>query len=373
MLRGGVNTELHTPYSVPSWNTELEVLYWLAEQNQFERDDALAQAVAMVNGIWISLGTDDVQQAVYSDCNDMLNFLRDTNELQKTWGASQLEDYPLDALAALAWSGNDLGRGGHIHYCLISDKSCQPSHYPLNIHHFIENIDRQVTLKDYRWNTVSVQTLRQLQQTVVQRPWLGQDANVTADNLENYFYVGPNNRGFSFAHWNFTEPNDEFINVNGEQTIDHNMNNANFEYQYFTKTDGGIGVCDDNMTLINAFLKSCGVASTALTRTYGIVNGLNHTHAIYYDPSSDSWKGAQGELLIGFTDTGFSTNWNVYIARPPILQHNYFNSEPDSKQKFMIMLDIYYKMLGVDSDQITSMFTSGVPTSTTHDWFLTLH
>ena len=129
-------------------------------------------------------------------------------------------------------------------------------------------------------------------------------------------------------------------------------------------------MCDDNMTLVNVFLKSVGIPSTALTRTYGILDGLNHTHAIYYDPVSNSWKANQSELLTGYTDTGFSHNWNVYIFKPPILQHNFFNSQPDSKQNFMIMLDIYHKMLGEQGDEVTSMFTEGVPSVTAHDWLL---
>jgi hypothetical protein len=114
------------------------------------------------------------------------------------------------------------------------------------------------------------------------------------------------------------------------------------------------------------------LVTTALTRTYGTLDGLNHTHVIYYDPASNTWKANQSELLMGFGDTGFSTNWNVYISRPPVLQHNYFNSQPDSKQNFMKMLDVYHKMLNVQSDEITNLFEIGVPSYTTHDWFLTL-
>jgi hypothetical protein len=371
ILRGGTSPPLS--YTVPGWNTELQALYWLAEQNEFKENDKLAQAIAMANGIWISLGTDEVRQAVYTDINDLLNFFRETNEIQKGFSDNQhdyqLEHYPLDALVALAWTGNDLGRGGHIHYCLISKSNCIPSDVPLNIHHFIENGIRNVNLKDYQWNTVSVQTLREMGQTVSDQQWLGVDLTQTVDNLESYFYVGPNAPGFDFAHWTFTEPNDGFIVVNGETTINHNMNNANFEFQHFTETHGGIGVCDDNMATINAFLKSRGIASTALVRTYGTVDGLNHTHAIYFDPISKAWKANQSELMTGFSDAGFSTNWNVYIFKPPVLQHNYFQTQPDSKQTFMIMLDLYYKMLGIGSDKVTEMFSNGAPSSIVQDWF----
>jgi hypothetical protein len=36
----------------------------------------------------------------------------------------------------------------------------------------------------------------------------------------------------------------------------------------------------------------------------------------------------------------------------------------------MIMLDLYYKMMGAASDRVTDMFSKGVPTSVVHEWFL---
>ncbi len=34
-----------------SFNTQLQILFWLAEQNEFDKDDTLAQAIAVVNGL----------------------------------------------------------------------------------------------------------------------------------------------------------------------------------------------------------------------------------------------------------------------------------------------------------------------------------
>jgi hypothetical protein len=97
---------------------------------------------------------------------------------------------------------------------------------------------------------------------------------------------------------------------------------------------------------------------------------LNHTHAIYFDPINRVWKGNRSELSIGSGDAGFSDNWNVYVFKPPVLQHNFFNSQPDSQQKFMIMLGVYHEMLGASGKQVTSMLSSGVPTSTVREWFM---
>jgi hypothetical protein len=148
------------------------------------------------------------------------------------------------------------------------------------------------------------------------------------------------------------------------------MNNSNFEFQYFKENKGGIGVCDDDMALTDAFLKSRGIASTALVRMYGTQGGLNHTHVVYYEPISKVWKANSNQIRVGSTNPAFSTNWNVYVFRPPVLQHNYFYSQYDNKQTYMIMLDLYYKMMGAASDRVTDMFSKGVPTSVVHEWFL---
>jgi hypothetical protein len=56
MMNGGTPNQGDFKYTVPSWNTQLEVLYWLATQNNIKKDDALALAVAMSNGIWVAIG-----------------------------------------------------------------------------------------------------------------------------------------------------------------------------------------------------------------------------------------------------------------------------------------------------------------------------
>ena len=91
------------------WNTELQLLYSLAEQNEFRPNDTLAQAVAIDNGIWVTLGNEEVRQTVYKTANELLNFFRETNEIQKAKGFHQLEDYPLEAKLSLGWvQGNSL-------------------------------------------------------------------------------------------------------------------------------------------------------------------------------------------------------------------------------------------------------------------------
>jgi len=71
-------------YGVPNNNTELQVLYWLALQNESERNDTLALAVAITNGLWVTVDYEEVREAACKDANDLLNFLRQTNEIKRS-------------------------------------------------------------------------------------------------------------------------------------------------------------------------------------------------------------------------------------------------------------------------------------------------
>jgi hypothetical protein len=54
MMKGGTPDPMDFTYPVPAYNTELQVLYWLACQNEFKRDDTLALAIdrKVVEDIW---------------------------------------------------------------------------------------------------------------------------------------------------------------------------------------------------------------------------------------------------------------------------------------------------------------------------------
>jgi hypothetical protein len=185
-------------YQVPKWNTELRILFWLAEQNEFKTDDTLAQAIAMDNGLWVTMGDDEVKQSVYKDINSILNFGRVTSEWQKAIGLPyNLEDYPLEAKVCWAWTGGDPNRGGAVRHNLFSDPT-RYYNYIINIHHLKENKTRQVNLKDYIWNTLNPANLPIIRDIVVSK-WFGMDPDTTANNIANKFR----------SNWQYTSPYDD--------------------------------------------------------------------------------------------------------------------------------------------------------------------
>ena len=65
-----------------------------------KKDDTLALAVSMVNGLWLTMGTDEVGAAVRNDTGGLLAFLRETNAIHESRGYFRLEDLPLEAKIA---------------------------------------------------------------------------------------------------------------------------------------------------------------------------------------------------------------------------------------------------------------------------------
>ncbi|MGP8071239.1 MAG: hypothetical protein ACLP5V_15295, partial [Candidatus Bathyarchaeia archaeon] len=79
IIKGGTGNPSDFSYVIPQYNTELQILYWLAAQRQLKRDDTLALAIAMSNGIWVTIGDDSVQTAVMKSVVDLLDYFRETD------------------------------------------------------------------------------------------------------------------------------------------------------------------------------------------------------------------------------------------------------------------------------------------------------
>lgn len=151
IIKGGTPSKEDFSYKVPDWNIELQVLRWLAEQNEFKRNDTLAQAIAMVNGLWVTIGDDQIRKAVYKDTNDLLNFFRETNEIQKTKGYYQLENYPLEAKVCLAWTGSE-----------------NIAYYVMDIlnRYYTRGTREKISNDNYSRITVNIETLKEMREFV---------------------------------------------------------------------------------------------------------------------------------------------------------------------------------------------------------------
>jgi len=322
MMKGGTPDPRDFAYSVPSYNTELRVLYWLACQNEFKQDDTLALAIAMVNGLWITIGDDQVARAVYNDTTQLLRFLRETNQLQEQKGYHQLEDYPLEAKLILAWQANYSPSGG------------RP--YPLRFY-----VEKRLPLAGYEWNSVSLATLRMMRDLMVQNGWVTNDVSETIANVEDYFYFDLGPGGGNSRHWRYSSSESTYIDVGGQKVLNHDMNNVDFEFDYYLQHGYGIGDCGDESGLIDAFAKSWGIATTFVLRqaTNETQVVYSHMSVSYYEPNLKLWKMYVQQANVGIEQP---YQFTLYIFRPPVKQVGYLAYWTDSIHRARWFGNMYY-------------------------------
>lgn len=228
MMNGETPDPRDFTYSVPTWNTELQVLYWLATQNGFKKDDTLALAIAMANGIWITVGEKGVAEAARKDMIDLLTYLREVDELQEEKKHCGLEDLPLEAKICLSWTGGYSTSGGRL--------------YELKRY-----ATRRLPLQGYLWNTVSLETLRKMRELSEKNEWISSDVDRSVASIEGYFYFGRDRR------WIYTGHEENTMEVDGQTVVNHDMNNVDLVFRHHLENGKGIGDCGDESGLVAAF------------------------------------------------------------------------------------------------------------------------
>jgi hypothetical protein len=300
IMKGGRPSQSDFTYVVPNYNTELQVLYWLAGSSQFKRDDTLALAIAMSNGFWVSVGDDQVRNAVKNDTSSLLSFFRATDALQESMEFFRLEDLPLEAKIALAWTGGDTGTHGP--HAITGSQT----------KHDCKRV--KLDLTGYRWDNVNVETLRQMRDHMKQKGWITKNIDQTVANVEEYFFFSGKPK-----HYKYVSSWDVKVQVDGETVSARNMNNANFNFRYYLEHGYAIGVCEDEMTLVSGFLKSWGVATLPQLSYWREGDSYNgHTYTMYFDAASKTWKCYPSQIGIVFYDVR-----DAYIFLPPIMQSTY--------------------------------------------------
>ncbi|MFQ6089101.1 MAG: hypothetical protein ACE5K0_09405 [Candidatus Methanofastidiosia archaeon] len=163
MINGGTPDPKDFGYTIPDYNTELQALLWILQQNEAKKNDTLLQAIAMNNGLYITMGDNEVRRAVYKDMNDLLEFFRETNLWQLENGFYLLEDYPLEAKTFLVWTGDFALRGGYGPHNTFGSEAP---------HNISEYRTKELDIKGYKWNNVSVDTLKEMRKFLLNKSWI---------------------------------------------------------------------------------------------------------------------------------------------------------------------------------------------------------
>jgi hypothetical protein len=351
MIKGGTPDPRDFTYAVPNYNTELQVLYWLALENEFKKDDTLTLSVAMVNGLWVTMGDEQVRQAVYNDTTQLLRYFRETNELQKQRGYYQLENYPLEAKILLAWTGNQ----APIYVFLGSRYGYKPVLLATKLDvHLYEN------------NTVSVLTLEQMRRIASDRGWINHDVNVYENTIESYFYfAGGIARGS--RNWVAPPPDDRYVG------------NVDLMFDFFLRTWKGIGWCYEETQFVDAWGKSWGVAVASGYRSFPTAmqpfpdgGMIEHTYPVYFDPGSSSWKSMKIQLG-GWDERDEMYPMSLFIFRPPVDQRGYFREVRTYTEYFNFAVRRNAYLLVEKNTSLKSVgekFLVGVATSEMKQWLL---
>jgi len=359
IIKGGAPNRSDFSYVVPAYNTELEVLYWLAGQSEFKREDTLALAIAMVNGLWVTMGDEQVREAVKTDSSDLLAFFRNTSDFQRRMGLPPLEEYPLEAKILLAWTGDDALKVGHGPHTEVGAEAP---------HSIFEYGSRRVDLKTYRWNNVDAATLTKMRAVMLERQWAASSAKSTYERVEEYFLPIASN-----PNWYYTatpDRRDKLITIDGEQVTPYVIHNARFLFEYFLQTGKGFGVCDDQATLVGAFLKSVGIPTDYVYKLWAGTRfgGAGHTFNIYYEGKSRLWAANHWQLS---TPGGAQMNITIdfYLFRPPVTQAGYLHHVKEQYYG-MPMGSAYYTEINVANLTIYNTFLHGVTSAQMKQWLL---
>mgnify|MGYP007042401160 FL=1 len=132
----------------------------------------------------------------------------------------------------------------------------------------------------------------------------------------------------------------------------------------------GFGVCDDQATLVSAFLKSVGIPTNYVYKLWaGTPFGdAGHTFNIYYEGMSGLWTANHWQLS---TPGGTRMNITIdfYLFRPPVMQGGYLRYV---KERFygMPMGLAYYTMTNALNLTIYNTFRQGVTSVQMKQWLL---
>ena len=348
LIKGGTQSSYDFSYSIPAYNTELQVLYWLALQNGFKKDDTLALAIALANGLWVTVGDDQVARAVYNDTTQLLRYFRETNEIQRAGGYYSLEDYPLEAKVFLAWTGNMAATAGR--------------------HSLTGYTNRRLPLAAYRYDTVSIETLMKMKSMISGNGWDGPSVDTTVMNIESYLFTG------SSPRWNYTctQEKEQNILVDGETVDNCGIFNVDWQFERYEKTGMFVGGCADEASVANGFLMSIGIASTITSVRWGTKGDTGHFHVAYYEPSKRVWRICGEQLGIDVRAGSGVNPVNVfYLFVPPVNENGYALWQDDFEQNLWIWKSkAWCMMFPTTIDELARMFSHGVDSSLIKQWVL---
>ena len=288
-------------FETPKYNTQLEVLFWLAKENRIDKDYArVALALALDYGSVVTVGDDQVDQRVEDYVSTMYDYIKETDEIMEDenlpWRAA---NYPLEADIGLVW-------GAMAIYYPISPEvgfvyeDGLPHHTKKTIFWYDEFQDRQMNSEDFDWLFVNKSTLEDMRDwmfrngfadlsdkpiersnftigeliTVFNRTVTRLSANehyddevdVVAGCIASYIYGWGQGKEKHFIypigrHKQLDFPSTPNVTIDGKTVQTECIANPDWMWEYFEINNTFIGHCPDDSFVEGMLLKSINIPS----------------------------------------------------------------------------------------------------------------
>lgn len=374
MLRDGTPRQNDFHYSVPNWNTQLWGLFQLAMDNEFTKNDTIALSIAIVDGLFRSMGDDQTRIQLRTDDNAMLKFGREISHWQRELGYSyNLDSYTLEAL--VCWANRAPGAFVREFY---DDASFYYGHGSLGNRNPYNPLEYSVYAfspkagkfprEAYLWYTTDPGTRREMWSKFASRVEGKLPAQVDS-SVEDFFW-------FQTNYWDYepklSEP------VDGVQVSGGALMDVDYEWTRFRKGLRPTGTSNAAMVFMSELINSLGVPSTIAWRNTFTIRKKSdgrdslgeHGHPFFYDPSTQSWKAYWRQYTKpgGIQeDVSFEEPHHLIIVRPPSFLPRFL---------YQIVLrpgltegNPYYTINGKNLTELAQIL-SNVPSSDARRWLL---
>ena len=286
-------------FKVPTYNTQLQALFWLLEQRNIPKEYyTIALAIGLDYGSVITISDDEVKNMIKNYIPEIFDFIVDTDKDIKNFGVNwQAKYYPLEAAISLVWwAGTTWPTEGKDYY--------QASWlWVLN-----NKLKRPMNKKDFEWLFTEVETMKDMKKWMIDNGFV--DLTSTLEPFKEHLEY-TKSYPFCYKEWSgkilnylddffYTEGERKFvfglitggdsIEIDGKTIYWATIHNADWLWKDFKKT----GKVRFGSCLTHSFLDSMLARSVNI----GGVQILSLGHALpgYYSLRDHVWKTPVYEL-----------------------------------------------------------------------------
>jgi hypothetical protein len=269
-----------TTYAFPTYNTQLEVLFWLAEARELSEYDRTALAIALDYGAVLGISDEAVRDELRDYVVALYDYFVETDGLVP-WA---MENYPLEVDVALVWGANGIN-----HPLFFETKNQYPegttySEIGIADYHELTWIDafreEKMTEKDFDWLFVDVSTLKEMRAFLLHEQFRegleGFRVASTAESVDTLLTYS------LMYHTDKPTAEVSYVEVEGELTPGCGLSNPDWQWAHFKEEGCIIGNCRDVTCMNIFFLKSLNVPAVGF-KVRSFSSSFGHNIVVFYD------------------------------------------------------------------------------------------